>query len=114
MNANGSDQPVPVTIGPLVYRPDIDGMRAVAVTLVLVFHFSLLTSVNAGFLGGDVFFVISGFLITSIVLEQLKAGSFSFGTFYLNRIRRVAPGLSVVLLAVMILGSFLLFPSEFI
>src|ERR1700733_14840659 len=114
MNANGSDQPVPVTIGPLVYRPDIDGMRAVAVMLVLVFHFSLLTAVNAGFLGVDVFFVISGFLITSILLEQMEAGSFSFGTFYLSRIRRLAPRLLVVLLLVMFLGSCFLFPSEFI
>src|SRR5258708_4447932 len=104
----------PKTIGPLVYRPDIDGMRAVAVMLVLVFHFSLLTAVNAGFLGVDVFFVISGFLITSILLEQLEAGSFSFGTFYLSRIRRLAPSLLVVLLIVMFVGSCLLFPSEFI
>jgi peptidoglycan/LPS O-acetylase OafA/YrhL len=114
MNANGSDQPGPVTIGPLVYRPDIDGMRAVAVMLVLVFHFSLLTTVNAGFLGVDVFFVISGFLITSILLEQMETGSFSFGKFYLSRIRRLAPSLLVVLLLVMFLGSCLLFPSEFI
>jgi peptidoglycan/LPS O-acetylase OafA/YrhL len=97
-----------------VYRPDIDGMRAVAVMLVLVFHFSLLTAVNAGFLGVDVFFVISGFLITSILLEQLEAGSFRFGTFYSSRIRRLAPSLLVVLLIVMFLGSCSLFPSEFI
>jgi len=97
-----------------MYRPDIDGMRAVAVMLVLVFHFSLLTAVNAGFLGVDVFFVISGFLITSILLEQLEAGTFSFGAFYLNRIRRLAPSLLVVLLVVVGLGAFFLFPSEFI
>jgi peptidoglycan/LPS O-acetylase OafA/YrhL len=112
MIANGSHQPAPQTIRPLVYRPDIDGMRAVAVMLVLVFHFSLLTAVNAGFLGVDVFFVISGFLITSILLEQLEAGSFGFGTFYLSRIRRLAPSLLVVLLLVMCLGICLLFPSE--
>jgi peptidoglycan/LPS O-acetylase OafA/YrhL len=114
MIAKGSDQSAPETIGPRVYRPDIDGMRAVAVMLVLVFHFSLLTAVNAGFLGVDVFFVISGFLITSILLEQLEAGRFSFGSFYLSRIRRLAPSLLVVLLLVMFMGSCLLFPSEFI
>lgn len=114
VTADRRDRLAPKTIGPLVYRADIDGMRAVAVMLVLVFHFSLLTQVNAGFLGVDVFFVISGFLITSILLEQLEADSFSFGAFYVGRIRRLAPSLLIVLLVVMLLGSRLLFPSEFI
>jgi peptidoglycan/LPS O-acetylase OafA/YrhL len=89
-------------------------MRAVAVLLVLLFHFSLLNVVNAGFLGVDVFFVISGFLITSIILKDLEAGSFSFSTFYLGRIRRLAPSLFIVLIVVILLGSCWLFPNELV
>ena len=96
----------------LTYRPDIDGMRAVAVMLVLIFHFSLVTAAKAGFLGVDVFFVISGFLITAILTRQLDAGQISLGAFYVNRIRRLAPALLVVLLLVMAAGCLWLFPNE--
>ncbi len=94
------------------YRLDIDGLRAIAVLLVLIFHFSLVPSVTAGFIGVDVFFVISGFLITSIVVRQLDAGSFRFGTFYLARIRRLAPALVTTLLATFCAGLVLLFPDD--
>jgi peptidoglycan/LPS O-acetylase OafA/YrhL len=99
---------------PLTYRPDIDGMRAVAVMLVLIFHFSLVTAAKAGFLGVDIFFVISGFLITTILRRQLDTGTFYLGAFYLNRIRRLAPALLVVLLLTMMAGAWWLFPDDLV
>lgn len=96
----------------LTYRADIDGLRAVAVILVLLFHFSLLSGITAGFLGVDIFFVISGFLITSILKGQLDTGTFRLGAFYVNRIRRLAPALFVVLLIVMSAGYLWLFPPQ--
>jgi peptidoglycan/LPS O-acetylase OafA/YrhL len=103
--------PAAPRIGALTYRPDIDGMRAVAVLLVLIFHFSLLPAVTGGFLGVDIFFVISGFLITTIITRQLDAGTFKLRAFYTNRIRRLAPALFVVLLGVMCAGAVWLFPD---
>ena len=94
------------------HRADIDGLRAIAVLMVLVFHFDLLPFGRAGFIGVDVFFVISGFLITSIVNRQLDAGQFSLKNFYLSRIRRLAPALFVTLILVMITGLICLFPSD--
>ncbi len=96
----------------MTYRPDIDGLRAIAVLLVLVFHFDLVPGGKSGFIGVDVFFVISGYLITSVVKKQLENGSFSIGTFYLNRIRRLAPALFAVLLLTLIAGLALLFPTD--
>ena len=96
------------------YRPDIDGLRAVAVLLVLVFHFSLVPAITAGFLGVDIFFVISGFLITGILRHQLDSGSLNLATFYTNRVRRLAPALSVTLIGIMLVGFVWFFPSELI
>lgn len=98
----------------LAYRADIDGMRAVAVTLVLLFHFSLLTRINAGFLGVDIFFVISGFLITSILAAGAQEDSFRLSTFYIGRIRRLAPALFAVLTLTMLVGAAWLFPRELV
>ncbi len=98
----------------LDYRADIDGIRAIAVTLVLVFHFSLVSGVKAGFLGVDIFFVISGFLITSIVKRQLDANTFSLASFYISRIRRLAPALVTVLLLVACAGLWWLFPDDLV
>lgn len=95
------------------YRKDIDGLRALAVLLVLVFHFDLLSLGKGGFLGVDIFFVISGFLITSIIKKQLDNDTFSFKVFYTKRIKRLAPALFAVLAAVIFVGSITLFPSEF-
>jgi len=81
--------------------------------LVLIFHYSLLRVVNAGFIGVDIFFVISGFLITTILKSQLDANCFSFGTFYMARIRRLAPALLIVLFMTLLAGSGWLFPNEF-
>jgi peptidoglycan/LPS O-acetylase OafA/YrhL len=95
----------------VAYRPDIDGLRAVAILAVLGFH-ALPRFVPGGFVGVDVFFVISGFLITSLILEDLRAGQFSFLGFYERRIRRLFPALVVVLLATWLLGVLTLLPVE--
>lgn len=96
----------------IAYRRDIDGLRALAVLLVLFFHFNLFSIGKAGFLGVDIFFVISGFLITSIIKKQLDNGTFSFKIFYTKRIKRLAPALFVMLFAVMTAGLILLFPAD--
>lgn len=96
------------------YFPAIDGLRAIAVLMVLVFHFDLLESGHGGFTGVDVFFVISGFLITSIISRQINTGSFHLGRFYLNRIRRLAPALLATLFIVILAGFVWLYPSSLI
>jgi peptidoglycan/LPS O-acetylase OafA/YrhL len=98
----------------LNYRPDIDGLRAVAVLLVVIFHFNLIPGGKSGFMGVDVFYVISGFLITAILTKQMDAGTFSFSSFYIHRVRRLAPALFAVLVLVMLAGSLFLFPAELI
>jgi peptidoglycan/LPS O-acetylase OafA/YrhL len=95
----------------VAYRPDIDGLRAVAILAVLGFH-ALPRFVPGGFVGVDVFFVISGFLITSLIMEDLRAGQFSFLGFYERRVRRLFPALVVVLLATWLLGVLTLLPVE--
>ncbi|MBR0995459.1 acyltransferase [Bradyrhizobium japonicum] len=94
------------------YRKDIDGLRAVAVLMVLVFHFDLFGSRGGGFLGVDVFFVISGYLITSIVCRDIQAGEFRLSDFYVSRVRRLAPALFATLFLVMAAGLIFLFPSD--
>ena len=96
---------------PTPYRPDIDGLRATAILLVVIFHFQIFSGGKAGFMGVDVFFVISGFLITSIILRQLDARTFDLRTFYVHRIRRLSPALTVVLLLVLAVGLLTLFPD---
>jgi peptidoglycan/LPS O-acetylase OafA/YrhL len=93
------------------YRPDIDGLRAVAVLAVVGFHASP-SLFAGGFVGVDVFFVISGFLISAIIIENLAAHKFSFGAFYVRRIRRIFPALVLLLVCVAALGRFLLLPDE--
>ncbi len=78
------------------YRADIDGLRAIAVLLVLVFHFRLVPGGDVGFIGVDIFFVISGYLITGILFSYLEQGRFTFSEFYVRRIRRLAGETSVV------------------
>lgn len=94
------------------YRRDIDGLRAVAILAVVVFH-TLPGSLPGGFIGVDVFFVISGFLITGILRKQLAAGHFGIGTFYAHRIRRIFPALCTVLLATFLMGWLLAVPEDF-
>jgi peptidoglycan/LPS O-acetylase OafA/YrhL len=94
------------------YRPDVDGLRAVAVLGVLAFH-AFPDALPGGFAGVDVFFVISGFLITTIILDGLRQGSFSLAEFYWRRVRRIFPALVVVLAGCLALGWLLLLPDEF-
>ena len=94
------------------YRPDIDGLRAVAVLSVVAFHV-FPNWLKGGFIGVDIFFVISGFLISSIIFENLDKGTFSFLEFYSRRIKRIFPALLLVLAASYILGWFILFPDEY-
>jgi peptidoglycan/LPS O-acetylase OafA/YrhL len=96
----------------LAYRPDIDGLRAVAVLLVLAFHV-LRGRPAGGFVGVDVFFVLSGFLITSILLRDLEDGRFSLAGFYKRRVRRIFPALIVVMGTGLLLGWYTLLPDEF-
>lgn len=94
------------------YRPDIDGLRAVAVLAVVGFH-AFPSRLTGGFTGVDVFFVISGFLISTILFENLDRGSFRFAEFYARRVRRLFPALAVVMLACLTAGWFLLLADEF-
>lgn len=97
----------------MIYRPDIDGLRTLAVLLVLVFHFDLLAFGKAGFIGVDIFFVTSGFLITSIIRRDLELGRFNFGSFLYRRIRRLYPALLATLTMTLLAGWFLLLPHRF-
>lgn len=96
----------------LDYRPDIDGLRAFAVLIVVLFH-AFEKSLPGGFIGVDVFFVISGFLISSIIFKNLDRGTFSFVDFYVRRIKRILPVLILVLAACYAYGWVKLFPAEF-
>jgi peptidoglycan/LPS O-acetylase OafA/YrhL len=96
----------------LTYRPDIDGLRALAVLAVVVYH-AFPGLMPGGFVGVDVFFVISGFLISGIILDDLAQGNFTFRAFYARRIRRIFPALFMVLAAVLIFGWFALLPDEY-
>ena len=97
----------------LVYRHDIDGLRALAVFAVFLFH-AFPKYLKGGFVGVDVFFVISGFLISSIIFTQLENGSFSFWQFYSRRIRRIYPVLITVLVACLAFGWFFLLSDEYL
>lgn len=94
------------------YRPDIDGLRAIAVLSVVVFH-AFPSLAHGGFVGVDIFFVISGYLISKHIWEDLGAGTFSIATFYARRIRRIFPALFVVLLACLAMGWVILTPGEY-
>jgi peptidoglycan/LPS O-acetylase OafA/YrhL len=94
------------------YRPDIDGLRALAIIFVVMYH-AFPELVTGGFVGVDIFFVISGFLISTIIYSQLDSGSFSFTQFYIRRIKRIFPALFVVLVFCFIFGWFNLLADEF-
>ena len=94
------------------YRPDIDGLRAIAVLSVVGFH-AFPGRVPGGFVGVDIFFVISGFLISTIIIESLEHGQFSFIEFYARRIRRIFPALLIVLAATLGFGWIALLTGEF-
>ena len=94
------------------YRSDIDGLRAIAVLLVLHFH-AFPAAMPGGFVGVDVFFVISGFLITGIIARELEQERFSLFTFYARRVRRIFPALIVVLIASLVAGWLWMLPAAF-
>lgn len=96
----------------LKYRPDIDGLRAVAVLSVVCYHIGL--PLHGGYVGVDIFFTISGFLIGSIILRETAERRFSFARFYERRIRRIIPALLAVLLASTVLGFYFLLPAELV
>jgi peptidoglycan/LPS O-acetylase OafA/YrhL len=94
------------------YRAEIDGLRAIAVACVVAYH-AFPKTAHGGFIGVDIFFVISGFLITSLIAEAMDEGRFRFRRFYARRIRRIFPALVVVLTACLAAGAVVLDTSEF-
>src|SRR3954466_10570726 len=96
-----------VTGSGLAYRPEIDGMRAIAVLGVLLFHAGL-SGFSGGYAGVDVFFVISGYLITRIIVADIEAGRLSFARFFVNRVRRLFPALLVTVGISFAVGALLL------
>jgi len=91
------------------YRKDIDGLRALSVILVILYHLDF-TWIPSGFIGVDIFFVISGFLITSHIIKDIGLNRFSIKNFYLKRMRRILPALLVMLIITTIAAYFLLLP----
>ena len=103
----------------IFYRPEIDGLRAIAVMAVILYHAQIAIlghqPFKGGFIGVDIFFVISGYLITSIILKELvNTGSFSFKNFYERRIRRILPALLLVMMASIPFAWMYLLPSSFV
>ena len=96
----------------LAYRPDVDGLRAVAVSSVLVFH-AFPELLPGGFVGVDIFFVISGYLISKILATEIRERRFSLWRFYERRVRRILPALLLVLVVCLVGGWFALFEAEF-
>ncbi len=94
------------------YRPDIDGLRSFAISSVVIFH-AFPGWLSGGFVGVDVFFVISGFLISSIIFQALERREFSIRNFYARRINRIFPALIIVLAFCLVAGWFILLPDEF-
>src|SRR6266478_15429 len=93
------------------YRADIDGLRGIAVLLVLAFHLGT-SKCSGGFIGVDVFFVISGYLIGSIILSEIDRGKFSLLSFYERRVRRILPALFVTLAVCGMLAYEFFLPAE--
>lgn len=102
---------LPIPQHSLEYNKELDGLRGVAVALVLLFHIYP-TWFSFGYVGVDIFFVLSGYLITGIIISKIETGNFSFLEFYRNRIRRIFPAMIIVLSVSMIAGYIFLFPKE--
>jgi peptidoglycan/LPS O-acetylase OafA/YrhL len=94
------------------HRTDIDGLRTLAVLPVVMFHYMMISYAPGGFIGVDVFFVISGFLITKLIYDGIALNSFSIAEFYNRRVRRIFPALFFMYAAIIVASSFLFFPSE--
>lgn len=95
------------------YRPDIDGLRAIAVLAVIAFHANS-RLMPGGFAGVDVFFVISGYLITGLIFDALESGTFSYAGFYARRIKRIFPAYIAVAVATLLVSSYMLIPNDYI
>jgi peptidoglycan/LPS O-acetylase OafA/YrhL len=104
--------PTMATDTPTSYRPDIDGLRALAVLLVMGFH-AFPGRVPGGFVGVDVFFAISGYLISGLIIRDIREGHFSLRHFYARRVRRIFPALAVLLVACLVVGGIVLVPTEY-
>lgn len=100
-----------MTHTPIAYRPDIDGLRAIAIGTVVFYH-AFPSALPGGFIGVDIFFIISGFLISSIIFVQMAKGRFSFREFYVRRVCRIFPALAVVLFLTMAAGWLWLLSSD--
>ncbi len=102
---------LPIPKHSLEYNKELDGLRGIAILLVLFFH--LFPSLfSFGYVGVDIFFVLSGYLITGIIISKIESNTFSFLEFYRNRIRRIFPAMIIVLLVSMVAGYIFLFPKE--
>ena len=95
----------------LPYRADIDGMRGIAVLIVVLFH-AFPKALSGGFVGVDIFFVISGYLISTILMKEFGTQSFTYATFYARRARRIFPALILVMAATLAFGWIAMFPDE--
>src|SRR5437868_5135884 len=93
------------------HRPDIDGLRAVAIIPVVLFHAGI-SQIPGGFVGVDVFFVISGYLITALILDDISKDRFSIAHFYERRVRRILPALFGVLICTSVAAYVLLMPAD--
>jgi peptidoglycan/LPS O-acetylase OafA/YrhL len=102
---------LPIVNHSLAYNRAIDGLRGVAILLVLLFHI-FPEQFSFGYVGVDIFFVLSGFLITQIIYTKLESNIFSFTEFYRNRIRRIFPAMLIVLASTLLIGYLFLFPNE--
>jgi peptidoglycan/LPS O-acetylase OafA/YrhL len=95
------------------YRPDIDGLRAIAVGIVVVFH-AFPQALPGGYVGVDVFFVISGYLISGILFSDMESGRYSILEFYYRRFRRIFPALILVMVASLVYGRFFIWPHQYL
>ncbi len=103
--------PISTLTNPANYRPDIDGLRALAILLVVVYHYF---GVLGGYIGVDIFFVISGYLITFQIITSLDRQSFRLSDFYAKRVRRILPALVFVICSCLLFSWFFLFPTDFV
>lgn len=94
------------------YRPDIDGLRGLQILALIGYH-AFPKLIPGGYIGVSIFFVISGYLITLILLKGFNSGSFNFLDFYIKRVRRIFPSLVIILIFSIIVGYFLLPPQEY-
>lgn len=94
------------------YWADIDGLRALSVLAVILFHYGV-SEASGGFVGVDVFFVISGYLITRLLADQIAGPGLSLMDFYNRRIRRILPALLLIILVTLVAGWFLLLPQDY-